>query len=82
MAHRERCAGTGKVKFSSYGEAARRLLEISMAPGEGYYRPVQVTPRCPSCDAYHLSSKSAKPWHTGKQTRARRSRRKGGLTNR
>ncbi len=78
MAQRERCRSTGKVQFLTYYEAARRLFEIAMLPGSNVYRPVQVTPRCPSCDCYHLSSKPAKKWNTGKQTRARRTSKRRG----
>ena len=72
MARRERCRGTGKVIFTTYDEAFRRLGEIGLLPGGGFYRPTQVTRRCQSCDGYHLSSKPNKPWRSGKQTVPRR----------
>lgn len=77
VAERMCCRGTGKVIFLSYDDAFRRLVEISMTPGDNFYRPTQVTRRCQGCDGYHLSSKPNKPWRTGKQTVPRR-RKKGG----
>lgn len=74
---RERCRSTGKVSFPTYQQAADRLLVIMLSPTGSAYRPVRVTDRCHSCDGYHLTSKSGKPWRSGKQTTARRRKKRG-----
>jgi hypothetical protein len=81
--HRPRCDLTGKVIFTSVGEARARLTAIQ-AEAESqtifdHYRPVSVTDRCPGCNGFHLTSGIGKRWASGKHGRKnprRRSRRK------
>ncbi len=81
-----RCSRTGKAKFATYDKALKELARIAAKPMDGtvrdHYRPCAVI-SCSSCDGFHLTSKSPKPWtRAGRGTAARQHGKRRGKARR